>query len=957
MKNSLGSKKTQTKLIGVMILLLCLIAIFDVKGYVGGVLSFIFVFLCGDLFILPIILIMLLVIPLLKGNRIKFSFANIGAFLVLLSVLLLFSNTELTPLDAIDQFMVYFKASNPPLFKGIFDGYLKGGFIGYSLYAFLHTFLGSIITNILIYLTLIFSLILAVKPVISLLLNHIYDNKTNKDNIRKEKEKTPLKEYDFVNKEQPLNDVNNNSSTNKVTITSVTATSKDADINRFNNFNNFENNSFSNFNEEPVNRNVNKEPQLFEDLSFGNETKDILPSNEPKVKSGTFSIFDDDLGFGDNNSEISSPKATQNYNSSNNVDDIFGSHSEPQNLESKITNVSLNEDSSYLDSNNENTKMKHFDPMENDDNLFGEEIKDEPHNEVEVKHIRNDGIEDEHREDPFDDYIHKQEVTSKPVQSYSTYRPVDVKEVNEPVSSNDNITNNMNIFKHVDVNKDEIKEEVPSIEVPVVHEEPVVKEVQQKKPTRPYKLPPITLLNDIDNGDTTKNKEEAEVKSVKLNQKLNSLGINAKVCNFIVAPSFTRFEIEVASDVKLSSFNNIKQDIMMALSAEKINILAPIPGTSFVGIEIPNVKRTVVSFKEVFKDIPYNQKDEKLLAVLGKDISGESVTIKINKAPHLLIAGTTGSGKSVCMNTIIASLLMRTRYDEVKMILVDPKRIEMAVYSGIPHLLCPVINDPIKATIALRRMCEVMDERYGLFEEAGPLVRDIERYNKLMEKEGKEKMPYIVMIIDELSDLMMIASKDVEDSIRRITQLARAAGIHLIVATQRPSVDVITGVIKANIPSRIAFATSNNADSRTILDGGGAEDLLGRGDSFVHMAGDMNMNRVQGAYVSDDEIERIVDFVREQRLPDYDPRFTNLEPPANEQNFAIEGISTDDDDDLYNNILEMLKSQTTISTSFLQRRFSLGFPKAGRMIDRLEKDGYISPSRGSKPREVYQDRL
>lgn len=517
-------------------------------------------------------------------------------------------------------------------------------------------------------------------------------------------------------------------------------------------------------------------------------------------------------------------------------------------------------------------------------------------------------------------------------------------------------------------NKTEIKPVEP-IKEPVVAEKvaetPEVKETKEvirpvepveKKSNRIYKLPPVTLLKDSSIVDNTSNRNQAEIKAVQLNQKLESLGIRAKVTNYIVAPAFTRFELEVDNDVKVSQFNQLKNDLMMAVSAEKVNILAPIPGTPFVGIEIPNLKRSSVGFKEIFSATPYEKKNQKLLSVIGKDINDRVVTIEIDKTPHLLIAGTTGSGKSVCMNTIIMSLLMRTTPDEVKIILVDPKRVEMNMYNDIPHLLCPVITDAMRASVALKKVVDVMESRYDLFEKSGK--KNITFYNNERIANGEPILPYIVVIVDELADLMLIASKDVEESIRRITQLARAAGIHLIVATQRPSVDVITGVIKANIPSRVAFAVTSSIDSRTILDEIGAEELLGRGDMLIHLSGALNTQRVQGAYISDEEIELVVDFVKSQREPSFDPNFLDLDPPKPEfASLGNYGDGDDSEDNIYYTILSDIRNLDHVSTSWLQRKYSLGYPRAAKIIDMLESEGYISAPNGVKPREVYQNKF
>ena len=479
-------------------------------------------------------------------------------------------------------------------------------------------------------------------------------------------------------------------------------------------------------------------------------------------------------------------------------------------------------------------------------------------------------------------------------------------------------------------------------------EKPIVK-VRRGK----YIFPSLDLLETAEADDMTKKREEAGINAVKLNTKLEILGIRGKVKDFIIAPAFTRFLIEVESDVKMSVFNSITNDIMVAVSSSKINILAPIPNSAFVGIDIPNTKRSKVTLKELFMNIPYNKQDELLTVPLGKDINGSTVSLEINKTPHMLIAGTTGSGKSVCMNSIIMSLLIRTSPDDVRLMIVDPKRVEMSAFNNIPHLICPIITEAKKAAVALNKLVTMMESRYEMFKNSGN--KNIESYNRWALDNNQEKIPYYIVVIDELADLILVSSKEVEESIRRITQLARAAGIHLIVATQRPSVDVITGVIKANIPTRIAFAVSSYIDSKTILDAVGAEDLLGLGDMLLSVSGSGGIQRVQGAYVSDQEIYNVVNHVKRQREPNFEPEFLNLEPPVPEQMSFSDEFQDDTQEDLYFQILNFLSTQKMVSISSLQRKFNIGFPRAGSIIDKLEQEGLVSANKGSRPRDVYQD--
>ncbi len=467
-----------------------------------------------------------------------------------------------------------------------------------------------------------------------------------------------------------------------------------------------------------------------------------------------------------------------------------------------------------------------------------------------------------------------------------------------------------------------------------------------------YKLPRLSLLKDSGKrGKSLNNINAANESGRRLIEILDQFGVKASLVATHIGPAVTKFEVKPDLGVRVNKISNLQYDIKMALAAKDIRIEAPIPGKSAVGIEIPNVEKTAVAMKELMKEIPERYEDKKLTFALGKDLMGNCVYGELNKMPHLLIAGATGSGKSVCVNTIITSLLMRTKPDEVKLLLVDPKKVEFTPYRSIPHLLGPVITDGEEANRALKVVVNMMDQRYELFSLAG--VRNIGGYNTYIEshpEEGLKKLPWIVVIIDELADLMLVAAKEVESSIQRITQLARAAGIHLIVATQRPSVDVITGIIKANIPSRIAFAVSSAVDSRTILDQVGAEKLLGFGDMLYIPVGEQVATRVQGAFVSDDEVAAIAEFVSKQAKPKYDDAFLRLE--------VLDGgigatTSQSHDDPLYEEVKEFVITTQKASTSLIQRKFSIGYARAARLIDVLEENGVIGAARGSKPREVY----
>lgn len=498
--------------------------------------------------------------------------------------------------------------------------------------------------------------------------------------------------------------------------------------------------------------------------------------------------------------------------------------------------------------------------------------------------------------------------------------------------------------------------EITTKEAPMTHVEEVRYTEEKVKENADYVLPPLDLLVGSKNRGKIDSTEFITKNNKILEQVFNDFGIVGKVKEVHVGPTVTQYEIELKAGTKVNKILSINREIALALAAKDVRIQAPIPGKSTIGIEIPNPKTSEVKMKDILAGIPKKLDSSKLLAPLGLDIMGNIQYFEINKAPHMLIAGATGSGKSVCINNIITSILMRAKPNEVKMILVDPKKVELNCYEGVPHLMRPVVTDPKKASVALQKVCSIMEDRYEMFANSG--TRNITSYNEYVEKNKSrkpelEKLPYILVIIDELADLMMVASKEVEESIMRITQLARAAGIHLIVATQRPSTDVITGLIKSNIPTRISFMVSSFVDSRTILDMGGAEKLLGKGDMLFLPPGEPSPIRIQGSFVSDEEIERVVEFVRRSGEPKYDESMVNLEKSPDEEKKELEGASKmDDGDPLYNEIVEFAVRTGKISASLIQRKYRLGYNRAARIIDLLEERGIIGPQNGSKPREV-----
>ena len=500
-----------------------------------------------------------------------------------------------------------------------------------------------------------------------------------------------------------------------------------------------------------------------------------------------------------------------------------------------------------------------------------------------------------------------------------------------------------NLFKQEEEKKEEKVKQVLQLEHAMAVEE-----------EDNYEYPPVELLSKGNKKALKGGAKALTDVATKLQKTLYSFGVQAKVENVSVGPAITRYELKPAEGVRVSKIANLADDIALNLAAETIRIEAPIPGKQAVGIEVPNTEKETVHFRDVVESDEFQDAKSRLSVALGKDVAGNMAIADIAKMPHALIAGATGSGKSVCINTIITSIIYKAKPSEVKFVMVDPKVVELSVYNGIPHLLIPVVTDPKKAAGALAWAVQEMDNRYNVFAQKG--VRDLKGYNALAEKEeGMGKLPQIVIIIDELADLMMVAAKEVEDSICRLAQKARAAGMHLIIATQRPSVDVITGIIKANVPSRIAFSVSSQVDSRTILDQVGAEKLLGKGDMLFYPSGSPKPSRVQGAFVSDEEVEKIVSFVKSNGEATYNEDILESIENSNKTDKELAAETGDPDDDTDPFLMEAIDivvETGQASTSFIQRRFKVGYARAGRIIDQMEERGVISGYQGSKPRQV-----
>ncbi|WP_188540757.1 FtsK/SpoIIIE family DNA translocase [Paenibacillus segetis] len=508
------------------------------------------------------------------------------------------------------------------------------------------------------------------------------------------------------------------------------------------------------------------------------------------------------------------------------------------------------------------------------------------------------------------------------------------------------------LHEYIDKNTDNVVDTLHDVDSSPVEEQQsgeldaddIAAPVLPPKPApKPYKLPSFKLLSRPEGASKSGDQADYMQTARKLEATLESFGVRARVLEVVRGPAVTRYEIQPDIGVKVSRIVNLTDDIALALAAKDIRMEAPIPGKSAIGIEVPNGEVSLVTMREVMETPTFQEAESKLSIAFGRDISGATIIGNLTKMPHLLVAGATGSGKSVCINGIITSILYKAKPDEVKFLMVDPKMVELNMYNGIPHLLAPVVTDPKRASLALKKIVVEMEKRYELFSKSG--ARNVEGYNLMMKDNPEAVLPYIVVIVDELADLMMVAAKDVEDAIARLAQMARAAGIHLIIATQRPSVDVITGVIKANIPSRIAFGVSSQVDSRTILDMAGAEKLLGRGDMLFMPMGASKPVRVQGAFMSDQEVEAIVGYVRGQGQAEYDE---SLVPEVDEEVQQEEEVM----DELYDQAVQIILEAKQASVSLLQRRMRVGYTRAARLIDSMEARGIVGPYEGSKPREV-----
>lgn len=609
--------------------------------------------------------------------------------------------------------------------------------------------------------------------------------------------------------------------------------------------------------------------------------------------------------------------------------------------------VELREKQEERKADKESNRAKLTDPLQTKSNVFPDvaDFKSKQTSDEEVKEAPVASPEDV----PLPEVITPTEPTEEPEADDSEQKPSfysdDHPEPEVHFPTNDNQEDSLPKSHSFADEDQKMKQELDDVD----HGELKV----ETKVNQHYRKPPLSLLDPIKNADQSTDKQLIQKNTQILQSTFKSFGVKVIIKKAILGPTITRYEVQPAVGVKVSRIVNLADDLALALAAKDIRIEAPIPGKPFIGIEVPNRTTSMVSFKDVMEHQDSKAKKEPMEVPLGKDVAGKIISTNLAKMPHLLIAGSTGSGKSVAINTILTSILMKARPEEVKLVLIDPKMVELSVYNEVPHLLIPVVTDAKLAANALHKVVKEMERRYKLFAASG--CRNMKEYNQKVNENNQDKskpvmerLPYVLVVVDELSDLMMVGGHDVEGAIVRLGQMARAAGIHMILATQRPSVDVITGLIKANVPSRISFAVSSGVDSRTILDQTGAEKLLGRGDMLYQPIGASKPERIQGAYIASDEVEKVIDWVKNQQKAEYDQNMIPQKGAAT----SSEGNNDEPDDEYYAPAVELVRKQQTASVSMLQRRFRIGYNRAARIVDEMEAKGIVGPSEGSKPRQV-----
>lgn len=910
------TKETQNALLGVLLFLLCLIGLLENGGPLGRVIRYVFVFMLGTFFPFALLIGCLLGILLFIKREIKplkLGFTAWSGVIFAISLLVLASENT-SPLSSVfKNYRELFSTVDRGGLMVIIDSSLGGGIIGHFFYSLVSSLVGEVGVKLVFFVLMLLFGYLFFKPVLFYFINmftkHLnkkqeFERIEQNDNAilpkrtlfkdeleieepiisKEEKEENLFIDNDYV--EDIFDDNNYQKAETKITNTPILEDLTDEDI--------------------LINKRIYQEKIINEQENSLNE----YPSNEelfvPKkeIKRDTFDIFTDSIVNREDINKVRESRRIEEiekeaYNTR--AYDIF-----------KESHLPVNEKKEeYVNK-----------PLAQEIDLVNDMFEPYPSlretQQEENKTFVNEVIDNNEKE-PYinQDAIAKPEVKSENISFAS--QPQEEKVVAPQVQS----TYQQPYFEE--------KEEKASEE----------KKETNINPFANYQIPSLGMLEDIKDNSYFENKQNAIIKSKMINDKLAALGIKGRVVDQHVAPAFTRYEIALDSAEKMNQFANISKDLQSAVAASSISILAPIPNSVNAGVDVPNAVRGMVGLKDVLANMSYDMPT--LYVGLGKDSIGKNVGINLAETPHLLVAGSTGTGKSVCMNTLIISLLMHARPDELKMVMIDPKRVEMASYHNIPHLACPVITDIRKAGVALQKLAKLMHERFKLFETLG--AKNISAYNRMMRKQNKPIMPYYVVFIDEMADLFNHV-KSAEQTIIEICSLARAAGIHVVCATQRPSADIITSNIKVNIPSRIAFAVSSMGDSKTVLGQSGAEQLLGKGDMIINVPGQLSYVRAQGAYVSDEDIELITEFIKKQAEPIYNPTLLDLEPETNSE--ADFDGSDSKDTDLANMVIEFLKKVAQTSTTKVQNRFNIGYPKAARIMDLLNDKGIIMKDPATK---------
>lgn len=880
------SKETQNALLGVLLFLLCLIGLLENGGPLGRGLRYVFVFLLGNFFPFALLIGCLLGIILFVKREIKplkLGFTAWSGVIFVISLLVLSSENDFALSSVFKNYRNLFSSVDRGGLMVIVDSVLGGGIIGYFFYSLVASLVGNIGVKIVFFVLLLVFGYMFLKPVlyyfIEMFAKHMHKKQNLERIIRKDEELLPKKSL-FKDELEIEEPIFNNT---------IEEINENLFIEEEKNI--VKNNAIIEdltdddiLINKSIYRNLNNRDENIEIPHF-NKTEELYVEKK-KTTSDTFDIFSDSIFKNDDVNKIRENKL---------IDQI----------------------------EKEATGIHSFNIFDDNRHLPQASVQEEAVSQPLAKEV--DVIED-----MFTPYPSLRE-TQNLNQTFEEKKPY----LNEEALNNEVVQPQFE------------KSEEPVYRTPVIEEKPKPQPlVEEKKesnvnPYANYQLPSLGLLDDIKDNSYLENRQNALIKSNLINEKLAALGIKGRVVDQHVAPAFTRYEIALDSTEKMNQFSNISKDLQSAVAAPSISILAPIPNSMNAGVDVPNPIRGMVGLKDVLSNMSY---DMPILYVgIGKDSIGRNVGINLAETPHMLVAGSTGTGKSVCMNTLIISLIMHAKPDELKMVMIDPKRVEMASYHNIPHLACPVITDVRKAGVALQKLAKIMQERFKLFETIG--VRNISAYNRLMKKQNKPIMPYYVIFIDEMADLFNHV-KSAEATIIEICSLARAAGMHVVCATQRPSADVITSNIKVNIPSRIAFAVSSMGDSKTVLGQSGAEALLGKGDMIINVPGQLSFVRAQGAYVSDEEIENITEFIKKQASPIYNPTLLDLEPEVNSE---IEFDGTDSkDSDLGNMVIEYIKKVAQVSTTKVQNRFGIGYPKAARIMDLLNDKGLIMKDPATK---------